>query len=867
MPLSPGTRLGAYEIVAPIGAGGMGEVYRARDARLGRDVAIKVLPAAFATDPDALARFEREMKTLAGLSHPHIIAIYDVGHDGPTAYAVTELLDGETLADIVSRGPVPVRKAIEYGAQIARALAAAHDRGIVHRDLKPANVIITSDGHIKVLDFGLARSVTAANEGATAATTSPGLVMGTVGYMAPEQARGLPVDHRADIFAFGCVMYELVAGRRAFERASAADTISAILKEDPTPLSGANLAVPPALERVIQRCLEKEPAERFQSARDLAFALSFSQSDDALSFGAIGPSSGQTAATPPRLWRRLGTAAAIIAAVAGAFVLGRALSTSGTGQPPTMTRLTFERGVIRTARFAPDEGTIVYGASWNGAPSKIFVARADTAESKLLDLPSGEVLAVSKAGDMLLSLGRRYLTPWTSDGTLARARLFGSSAREVLERVRDADFLPGDGLAIVRRVNGLDQLEVPQGTVVFRTPGYVSDIRVSPDGRRVGFIEHPVFGDNRGYIAVYDGKAVRRLTPEYNGTDALAWSADGREIWYGGATTEASWPIRAIDPDTTVPRHGRMVWYVPTNLILLDIDARGRVLLTGNEAGGVTAGATAGDTRDRDLSWGGWTMPGPVSRDGHAVLLSGHDGPDPDYNVLLRRMDGSAPVEIGRGRAQALSPDGKQALSITSSDPHRVLLLPTGPGEPRQLDIGDVIPNAAVFAANGLNVAVVGTRNGSPAAAIVDLASGTRHVLDLPELRGWAFNLRRFLPTHTPPDGSLLAVQADNGKVLAWRLPQGGPARELATLGENDVFVGWSDKPGHIYVATWTGPKARIDSLDVGTRRRETLYEITVADPAGLLMVPDLYISADAQTYVYGSPRMLSTLYLVTGLR
>ena len=559
----------------------------------------------------------------------------------------------------------------------------------------------------------------------------------------------------------------------------------------------------------MQRCLEKDPGERFQSARDLAFAL------DALSLGAVGPASGPATVATPRPWRSIAAAAAIIAAVAGAFILGRALSPAGTGQPPTITRLTFDRGVIRTARFASDAETIVYGASWGGAPSKIFVARADTAESKPLDLPNGDVLAVSKAGDMLVSLGRRYLTSWTSDGTLARARLFGSSAREVLEHVRDADFLPGDRLAIARRVNGLDQLEVPQGTVVFQTPGYISHIRVSPDGRRVGFLEHPLFGDNRGYVAIYDGTKTRRLTPEYSGTEALAWSADGREIWYGAATAEAVWPIKAIDPDTTVPRDGRTVWYVPTNLLLLDIDARGRVLLTGNEAGGVTAGATAGESRARDLSWGAMSVPGHVSRDGRTVLLSGQDGTDPDYSVLIRRMDGSAPVKIGRGRAQELSPDGKWALSITPSEPNRVLLLPTGAGEPRQIDVGDLSPNVAVFVPPGLTVAVVGTRNGSPAAVVVDVSSGRRTALDLAELRGRAFSVRRFLGTHTSPDGSLLAVQADDGKVLAWPLPNGGPARELATLGDNEVFVGWSAETARIYVATWNGPKARIDSLDV----------------------------------------------------
>jgi eukaryotic-like serine/threonine-protein kinase len=860
VPLSSGTRLGAYEIVAPIGAGGMGEVYRARDARLGRDVAIKVLPASLATDPDALERFEREMKTLAVIPHPHILAIYDVGREGSTAYAVTELLEGETLADVVARGPVPVRKATEYGVQIARALAAAHDRGIVHRDLKPANVMLAGDGHVKVLDFGLARSTAPRDDSATGASTTPGLVMGTVGYMAPEQARGLPVDHRADIFAFGCVMYELIGGHRAFERASAADTVSAILKEDPAPLSGPDLTVPPALERVVQRCLEKEPAERFQSARDLAFAL------EALSLGATGPASAPVAVTPAPKWRT-NAAGAAVAAIAGAFVLGQVLAPSEPAVPPTITRLTFERGVIRTARFAPDAETIVYGASWNGAPLRMFVARADTAESKPLDLPNGDIAAVSKTGDMLLSLGRHFLTSWTAEGTLASARLFGSSARELLERVRDADFLPGDRLAIVQRVDGRDQLEVPQGTVVFQTPGYISHIRVSPDGQRVGFLEHPLFGDNRGYVAVYDGERARRLTPEYSGLEALAWSADGREIWYSGAMTEPHWPIRAIDPDTSEPREGRIVWYVPHDLLVLDIDARGRVLLTGSEATAITAGAVAGGARTRDFGGTGWTVPGHVSRDGRTLLLTSQDLADPDYNVLVQRFDESAPVKIGRGSAQALSPDGRWALSITPSEPHRVLLAPTGPGESRQLDVGELIPRVGVFVPPALTVAIVGSRDGAPAAAIVDVPSGRRTTLDLPELRGRVFGTRRHLGTHSSPDGSRLAIMTDDGKVLAWPLPGGGPARELAALGRNEMFAGWSTDSSRIFVATWNGPAARIDTLDVTTGQRKTIREVTVADPAGMLTAPNLYVSADAQTYVYGYTRMLSTLYLVTGLQ
>jgi WD40 repeat protein len=864
MSLSAGTRLGAYEIAGIIGSGGMGEVYRARDTRLGRDVAIKVLPDLLAADPDALARFEREMKTLASLSHAHIVAIHDVGREGTIAYAVTELLDGETLAAIVERGPVPIRKAIEYGVQIARALAAAHDRGIVHRDLKPGNVFVTGDGQIKVLDFGLARSTAPAEDGATMSGTTPGLVMGTVGYMAPEQARGLPVDHRADIFAFGCVMYELVSGRRAFQRDSIADTLSAILKEDPPSLSGANVLVPPALDRLIQRCLEKNPAERFQSARDMAFAL------EGLSSGSGAPISGATPAKEERRRPRIAAAAATLAALgalAAMFFLGRWLAPAPATEHVTIKRLTTDRGVVRTARFAPDGETIVYGAAWKGAPLKIFLARTDTGESKGLGLPDADVHAVSKSGEMALSLGRHYPTSWTPDGTLARARLFSSSVREVLEHVREADFLPNDALTIVRRVNGRDRLEVPQGTVVFETPGYISHVRVSPDGQRVGFLEHPLYGDNRGHVAVYENGKARRLTTEQAGLEGLAWSPDGSEIWFSGGN-EAIWKLLAIDAHATTPRAGRVVWLVPADLEIHDIDARGRVLLTGNELSGPLRGAMAGEQRDRDLGWNGWSLPGAVARDGSSVLSSMINTDDPNYTVLIRQMNGAVPVQIGSGRAQAISPDGKWALSIMPSGPRRVLLLPTGAGESRQIDIGDLSPTIAVFVPGALTVAVVGLRAGAPAAAIVDVKSGRRADLPLPELTGRVLTQRRYMPTHASPDGSLLAIGADDGKVLAWTLPGGQPPRELASLAANEAFAGWSADPSRIYVVGWTGPKARVEALDIPTGRRTFVRDITIEDPAGMLMeIPDLFLSADAGSYAYGYTRMLSTLYVVTGLK
>ncbi len=332
MTLPSRTRLGPYEIVALLGAGGMGEVYRARDTRLGRDVAVKVLPIEFAADRDRLRRFEQEARAVAALNHPNILAIHDIGPaDQALHYLVTELLEGETVAAAMAGGRWPVSRAVDVAAQIVKALAAAHAKQIVHRDLKPANVFLTTDGQVKLLDFGIAKLVAPAEEAskgeaetATApAATDLGARMGTVGYMAPEQVRGLAVDARADIFAFGAVLYEMLAGRRAFAGGTAADTLAAILTRDPDPLSGPTSAVPPALQALVARCLEKRAEDRFQSAKDLGLALQ-----------AVGTPSGSAAAAPgvllpaprethARRWKRWAalTGALLLAAItiAGLF--------------------------------------------------------------------------------------------------------------------------------------------------------------------------------------------------------------------------------------------------------------------------------------------------------------------------------------------------------------------------------------------------------------------------------------------------------------------------------------------------------------------------------------------------------------------
>jgi len=477
MPLATGTRLGPYEILAPIGAGGMGEVYRARDPKLNRDVAIKILPQALAADPAALARFEREAQAVAALSHPNILAIHDFGVEGGTPYAVMELLEGQTLRDQMGGAAVAPRKAVEYALQIAAGLAAAHARGITHRDLKPENVFVTRDGHVKILDFGLAKQRVAGAADATVAATrnletGQGTVLGTVGYMAPEQLRGQPVDPRADIFAFGAVLYEMLTGRRAFHGATPADTISAILKEDPPELTSTVAAVvPQALDRIVRRCLEKNPDERFQSARDIAFAL------QALSGTSSGSASTHAGAPPTRSRMRRLTgpligvlAGALLALVAVGFVQSRQADRASAPPPlPSFRKLTFGRGAIDGARFVPGSHDIAYSARWQGSPSAVYLLREGSVEPRALDTPGALLLATSAQGGAAV-MTAPALNNGLTEGSVSVLPFAGGGPREIRRSALNADFAEdGAELCLITRSGGNEfQLEWPPGEVLLK---------------------------------------------------------------------------------------------------------------------------------------------------------------------------------------------------------------------------------------------------------------------------------------------------------------------------------------------------------------------------------------------------------------
>jgi Tol biopolymer transport system component len=855
--LSNGDTLGPYQIVAPLGAGGMGEVYRARDERLGRDVAIKVLPATRASDEHALARFEREAKAVAALSHPNILAIHDFGREGDLVFTVSELLEGETLGERLKSTPLPMRKAIDVGAQMARGLAAAHSQGIVHRDLKPDNVFLTHDGQVKVLDFGLATmeqtpiSEEERTQTRMPAQTDPGTVLGTVGYMSPEQVRGHQTDHRSDIFTLGAILYEMLAGRRAFAGSTPADTSSAILSSDPPELHDLDRDVPPGIEMLIRRCLEKNPEERFQSASDLAFDLE-RLSGSSIGMAAVtGPAAG-----PSRL--KVGLLGLLILLVVGAAVVGAYVAglRAGGSEAPEFTRLTYQRGSIRSARMAPDGQTVVYGAAWDGQPIRIFNTRAGSPVSSRIDLPDADILAVSSQGEMAISIGRTFLSPHENTGTLARVALAGGAPRMVLEDVQQADWSPdGSELAAVHEVDGRNRLEYPVGTVLYETAGWISSPRVSPDGERIAFLDHDMRWDNVSRVATVDREGnVVRLGPATD-SEGLAWSPSGDEIWFaGGLDEKMARGIYAVGLDGEV----RKVYQQAADLLLFDVLADGRALVGSSfQRREVRVGAGG---EERDLSWLDWSLSTFLSRDGRKVLINEQgEGGVEGYSIYLRDTDGSPPVHIGAGIPFALSPDGRWVLGRTPES--RLALMPTGPGAPKVFTADAEVLGGVWggWSPDGRQV-VFGLRDedGTPSLYLYDVEQGSRRAV----AAGLAIDA--FSDPFAPDGRRLFAV--DPSRVPHIVSIDGGDPVPIQGLEPGDSVSRWSDDGRHLFFYR-KGIPAEYGRYEIAGGRREILGTLAPRDRAGAVGVWPALFSGDGSIYAYSYPRFLTGLYLVDGLR
>jgi len=862
MSLELGTKLGAYDILAPLGAGGMGEVYRARDAKLNREVAIKILPETLAADPVALARFEREAQAVAALSHPNILAIHDFGVDRGTRYAVMELLDGQTLRDQMGGAAVAPRKAVEYALQIAAGLAAAHAREITHRDLKPENVFITRDGHVKILDFGLAKQRSPVAADVTVAATEnvetgPGMVMGTLGYMAPEQIRGQDVDPRSDIFAFGAVLYELLAGRRAFQGATPADTVSAVLKDDPPELTATAAAhIPPSLDRIVRRCLEKNPDERFQSARDVAFAL------EAMSGSSVatGPSA---VVTRGKRWPWMAVAAilAVLPALWAGFVVGRSSGQSG---PSKITRLTYRHGQVDAARFAPDGQTIVYSASWNGSPYEVFSTRRDSTESRALGLPGTVLAALSTTGEMaLLRNAVPFIAtqPTAQEGMLASAPLAGGSARDIAEGVQFAEWSPdGKQLAVVRSRDGKARLECPIGRVLYETGGLIANPRFSPRGDRIAFLDILAVGFFQGGVSTVDLNGQRTvLATSLTMINGLAWSPKGDEVWFAGGRSGLAKDLYAV----TLSGRERVVFRTLTGIHLFDIGAGGRVLLAQELRRREQWGRAAGALEDRDLSWLDTSAPVQLAADGKMLVFSEQgEGGGTEDGVYLRAMDGSVPVRIGSGSAFDLSADGKWVLTIArfGTPNQRIVLLPTGAGQPKELPTEPLTYQALYFGPDGRTIIFSAMKTGeAPKMYMQDINDGGP-----PKSFGQGMVTGISDAGLTLPGGRIVVRDA-SGRSLLFSLTGGDP-QPIRGISPNETSFGWS-KDGRLFVVARSGLRTRVFRLDPVTGRREFWKELGPADATGVWPPDSQYVTPDGSAYIYSFARRLSDLYVVEGLK
>jgi hypothetical protein len=864
--------IGQYTVVAKIGEGGMGEVYRARDTKLGRDVAIKVLPAAFSEDSARLARFEQEAQAAGSLNHPNILVIFHIGMHEGAPYIVSELLEGETLRERMAGGALPQRKAIDYALQTARGLAAAHEKGIVHRDIKPDNVFVTNDGRVKILDFGLAK-LSGASEAIQSQTeaptrkvnTDPGTVMGTMGYMSPEQLKGVPADNRSDIFSFGAILYEMLSGKRAFRGDSMAETMSAILREDPPDLSESNKTVSPALERVVHHCLEKNPAERFHSARDLAFAIE--------SLSGTATTSGPTGFDPVARGPHMRTGALIAAAMLALAAVGWAVgyfsragsSTTGTSMADiTYQPVTFEEGFVFAARFAKDGRTIVYSGDREQQPRDVFVTSVDRPEFRPLGLPGADLLALSPSGDLAILTGSIFPTgnPYIRFGTLSRASLMGGSPRPELENVRFADFGPDGTMAVARQYPSRITLEFPTGHVLDETSmitdnglnstaGFTMP-RVSPDGKHVAAFKSE--GQGAWTVKIYSRSGVLVAQSE---TVAdwwgLAWRSPN-EVWFAGTEPGSRQPTVF---GLNLAGSQRRILRQPT-LTLHDITTEGDILASFDHVMNRLELLTSGNDVPRDQTWReGGELVGVA--DNQVVLFAQPgDSGGPKGSTYVWRPGESQPVRIADGIGLLLSADGAMALVGSNDSPMQLSIVPTGAGQPRALDIGPVARVGwASWLSDGVLVMSLDRPNAKPSVELFSTAGGAP-IGRLPEgvvLRGGRL---------ASPDGSRIAAIDPQGQLLICSFAT-STCQPVAGSRPGDEVAGWSADNNSLFVYQRNTVSMQIDQIDARTGRRapwKTIHpkQSALNGLARAIVTPD-----GAVAYWYRKAR--SELYVIRGVQ
>jgi Tol biopolymer transport system component len=657
------------------------------------------------------------------------------------------------------------------------------------------------------------------------------------------------------MFAFGAVLFEMLSGKRAFQRDTAAETMTAILREDLPEVTTIQPPISPALDRIVRRCLEKNPEQRFQSAKDLAFGL---EALSQISSSTNTAAQAAVQASPSRSRLKLAWIAGgiiLVAALGVAWWIGRA---GGAASPPEYQQITFRTGAVGNARFAPD-GSVVYNAAWEGGPNQLYISRPGDNGSTDLGLKNAELLSVSKNGELAVRLNSLYEGGYARVGTLARVPLSGGTPREVLDNVGDAQWAAdGENMAVIRfsPENSHWRLEYPVGKILLDTINWISHPQISPDGKWVAFADHEnPAGDDAGSVAVIDPDGhEKKLSSGWSSVEGIEWSPSGNEVWFSASDSGSAQNLRSV----TLTGKTRTIANVPGGMWLEDL-RNGQTLIITHQQREDIRGLAPGAKEERELGWLGWSGLRDISRDGTKVLFEEEaEGGGPNYTVFLRDTDGSPPVRIGEGVAGAISPDNKWVITKPLKF-GALFVVPTGAGQSRQLTHDNVSYGGVRYLPDGKHVLASGIEPGHGARDyLIDVATGESKPVTPEGVSGVPLS----------PDGSQVAVTGPDGKAGIWTL--GGSAiRPVPGLESAYGVIGWPPDGKSLYVISRQNVDkvAKIYRVDIATGKMTLWKEFGTGLPMGAVSVGPPVFSSDGSAYAYTYDQILSQAYVVKGFK